>query len=370
MPTSNTYPPDAKPGSSLPASPPGTDFRPLQQFVDNGRYCLLHLHESGGMARVYRALDTHLNREVAVKILAPELTHDPARVERFRLEARRVAALQHPRIVPLLSYGEEGNLFYLVMPFLLRTLRDLFQGRRAFPLADVAALVAEVAGALDYAHDSGIIHRDIKPENILLDDDGHAQLGDFGIAKADSNAPRQLATGSPLAEAEVGRPRLLSLEYTAPEFLLGRPVDRRADVYGLGIVVYEMLTGHVPFPIYEEEMPAVFLRILSEQATPPSLLAPMLLPLTTDAVVLRSMERDPTRRYSSAGEFSAALAATLDVPVGNIPYEYPSRPPFRTIPLNGSYVTIPLRPRRFISSSSSSSWLGRLWGFFRRRKRR
>jgi serine/threonine-protein kinase len=322
------------------------------------------------MARVYRALDTQQGREVAVKILAPDVTSDAVRIERFRLEARRVAALQHPRIVPLLSYGEEDALFYLVMPFIARTLRDLFQKRRAFPLADVVALVTEIADALDYAHAFGIIHRDIKPENILLDDDGHALLGDFGIAKADSTAPQQLATGLPLAAAEVGRPRLLSLEYTAPEFILGQPIDRRADVYGLGVVVYEMLTGHVPFPLDEEDVSAVILRIVSEQATPPSLLAPMLLPLTTDAVVLRSIERDANRRYPAAGEFAAALAATLAVPVGNIPHEYVSRPPFGTGPLRGSYVTTPLRPRRFISSSSSTSWLGKLWRFFRRGRSR
>jgi eukaryotic-like serine/threonine-protein kinase len=365
MPTSNTYPPRAQPVSSQPAAPQGSGYPPLHHFIDNGRYCLLHLHESGSMARVYRALDTHLDREVAVKFLAPELTHDEVRIERFLLEAQRVAALQHPHIVPVLSYGKEGTLCYLVMPFFLRTLRDLFQRRRAFPLADVVALVIEVAGALNYAHESGIIHRDVKPENILLDDDGHALLGDFGIAKADASVPHQLATGLPLA-AEAGRPRLLSIEYSAPEFILGKPIDRRADIYGLGILVYEMLTGIVPFPLVEEEVTDIILRILSEQATPPSLLAPMLLPLTTDAVVLKAIERNPDRRYASAGEFSAALAETLAVPVGNIPHEYPSRPPLRSIPLHGSYVTMPLRPRRFISMSSSSSWLRKLWGFFRR----
>jgi serine/threonine protein kinase len=366
MSKSNTHPPEVQPGSSSLHGPPQGYGFPPQQSVDNGRYALLHVHESGGMARVYRALDTHLGREVAVKILAPELTNDAVRIERFRLEARRVAALHHPHIVPLVSYGEEGSLFYLVMPFFARTLRDAFQKRRAFPLADVVALVTEVASALDYAHELGIIHRDVKPENILLDDDGHALLGDFGIAKADSTAPRGLATGRPLTTAEAGQPRLGSLEYTAPEYLMGGPFDRGVDVYGLGIVVYEMLTGHVPFPLGQQEVTAVILRILNEQATPPSLLAPVLLPLTTDAAVLRAIERDPRRRYASASEFSVALAETLAVPVGNVPYEYPSRPPFRSIPLHGSYVTTPLRPRRFISTSSSSSWIRKVWRVFRR----
>jgi eukaryotic-like serine/threonine-protein kinase len=365
MPKSNAYPPQVQPESTLPGKPPATGFPPLRQYIDNGRYCLLHLHESGGMARVYRALDTHLGREVAVKILAPELTTDGVSIERFRREARRVAALQHPHIVPLLSYGEEGSFFYLVMPFVTRTLRDAFQKRRAFPLSDVVTLVTQVSSALDYAHELGIIHRDVKPENILLDDEGQAVLGDFGIAKADAYASRQLATGLPLAEAEAGRPRILSLEYAAPEFLMGKPIDRRSDIYGLGVVVYEMLTGHRPFPV-EDDVSAVILRILSEQATPPSLLAPTLLPFTTDAVVLKAIERELHRRYATVGEFSAALAETLAVPVGNIPYEYPSRPPLRSIPLQGSYATTPLRPRRFVLRSSPS-WLGKIWSAIYRR---
>ena len=338
---------------------PPSRFAPLyhQQTVGNGRYHLLHLHASGGMARVYRALDSQLAREVAIKELAPELTGDTVRVERFRLEARRVAALHHPHIVPLLNYGEEGNFFYLVMPFYPHTLRDAFEKRRAFPLADVVAITTQVAAGLDYAHQFGLIHRDVKPENILLDEDGQVLLGDFGIAKSDATAPRGLATGLPLTTAEEGRPRLLSLPYTAPEYLMGEPFDRRADVYGLGIVVYEMLTGHVPFPLEGGEVSAVIMRILTESATPPSLLAPVLLPFTIDAVVLGALERDPRQRFGSAGEFSSALAETLSVPVGTMPYDYPSRPHFRSAPLRESYVTIPLRSR----------WS--LWAFLRRRKR-
>ena len=327
---------------------PPSRFAPphLQQAVGNGRYHLLHLHAAGGMARVYLALDTQLAHEVAVKELAPELTGDTVRVERFRLEARRVAALHHPHIVPLLNYGEEGNVFYLVMPFYPRTLRDAFAKRRAFPLADVVAVTTQVAAGLDYAHQFGLIHRDVKPENILLDEAGHALLGDFGIAKSGPTAPRGLATGLPLTSAEAGRPRLVSLEYTAPEYLMGQPFDRRADVYGLGIMVYEMLTGRVPFPFEGAEVSSVIMRILTESATPPSLLAPVLLPFTIDAVVLGALERDPRQRFGSAGEFSMALAETLSVPAGTIPYDYPSRPPFRSAPLRDSYVTIPLGRRR------------------------
>ena len=348
-------------GSSQPDQPDTKQSVPLSsayitqpQFIGNGRYRLLRLHASGGMARVYQALDTQTGREVAIKVLAPELRQDVVRVERFRLEARRIAALHHPQIVPLLDYGEEGPILYLVMPFYPHTLRDELGKRKVFRLAEVVSLCSQMAAALDYAHQFGLIHSDIKPENILLDEAGHARLGDFGIAKADHSAPRALATSGPLAAAEAGRARMASIEYGAPEYLMGKPIDPRADVYELGVVVYEMLTGHVPYQVEEARVSASILRILTEPTTPPSLLAPALLPLTTDAVVLGALEKDPRQRYATPGEFSRALTQTLLTPVGNIPFDYSSLPP----------PPLPLGQRQGPFTSVRRS----LFNFFRRQK--
>jgi serine/threonine protein kinase len=324
------------------------------RFVGNGRYRVLRLHASGGMARVYLASDIQLGRQVAIKVLAPELLQDTVRVERFRLEARRVAALRHPQIVPLLDYGEEGSILYLVMPFYPHTLRDEFEKRKVFRLAEVVNVSTQVAAALDHAHQYGLIHRDIKPENILLDEAGNALLGDFGIAKADYTAPRKLATSGPLAAAEAGRARLATIEYSAPEYLMSQPIDRRADVYGLGIVVYEMLTGHVPYQVEGERVTAAILRILTEPTTPPSFLAPASLPLTTDAVVLGALEKDARQRYGTPGEFSRALAQTLLNPAGLVPFDYSSLPPSR------------LAWNQHQRPSSSVRWS--LVNFFRRQK--
>lgn len=301
-----------------------------------GRYELVRLLATGGMSRVYQARDAQLGREVALKVLAPGLAHDPVRVERFRLEARRVAALRHPHIVPLLDYGEEGDTFYLVMPFYPHALREELRARASLPLAEATAIAAQLASALDYAHQQGLVHRDVKPENILLDEGGNALLTDFGIAKSVPSAPRNLATAGPLAAAEAGQMPIASIEYSAPEHLMGRPTDARSDVYGLAIVVYELLTGHVPLPLNGEHIYMTIMRMLTEPPTPPSLLALQPLPPMLDTVLLCALESDPRRRYASPGEFCAALAQTLARPEsGDLP-SFPPSPPFPSYSPNPS----------------------------------
>ncbi len=273
------------------------------------RYARLRPLAQGGMSQVYLAHDERLGREVAVKVLAPELTGDTVRVERFRLEARRVTALQHPNIVPLLDYGEEGGRLFLVMPVYVTALREVMEQRGAFPLLEMAAIVSQVASALDYAHQHGLIHRDVKPENILLDENGRALLTDFGIAKSAPSAPERLMTSGPLSAMEAGQMPIASVEYSSPEHLLGRATDTRTDVYGLGVVAYELLTCHVPFALDRERMYTLLLRLLTERPRPPSALAPLPLPAEVDGVILHALASDPAARYPTPGAFADALAA-------------------------------------------------------------
>lgn len=297
----------------------------------------------GGMSQVYRAQDRFTGHEVALKVLSKELSSDAVRVQRFQLEAKRVAALQHRNIVPLLDYGTQGDRLYLVMPVYPATLRDVLLRGPAISYRTAVQVAAQIAAALDYAHKNGIVHRDVKPENVLLDAEGHAYLTDFGIAKSTPAAHAALATAAPLAAAEVGRSPIVSIEYTPPELLLGRPIDPRADVYGLAVVVYEMLTGRVPYPFEDSRIYALVTRLLTGGATRPSALAPVPLPPGADAVILRALDANPERRYPTAGTFASTLAALdstepeaegLDVP-RDIPLwmtevaTQPAPPPFR-----------------------------------------
>ena len=257
----------------------------------------------GGMAEVYRARDFVLQRDVAVKVLPRSLAEDPNYVARFREEARVVAALSHPNIVPVYTFGEERGLLYLVMPIMRQSLRDLIDADGALPPSEAAQFALQVAAGLEAAHALGLVHRDVKPENVMLDADGHALLTDFGIARElatlKRREPRTLAaTGLP-----VGTP-----EYMAPEQLEGRPLDQRADIYSLGVVLYELLTGSAPF---RAETPySVAAKALTEPIIPPSALQHSLWP-EIEAVVMRALSRNPQDRYPNIPAFAAALRAAM-----------------------------------------------------------
>lgn len=265
-----------------------------------GGYQLLSLLGAGGMAEVYLAKDPKLGREVAVKVLPASLALDAGYVERFRDEARRVAALSHPNIVPVYYYGEERGLLFLVMPVLRESLRERMEREGALPVSDAARYVVQIAAALDAAHAQGLVHRDVKPENILLNTEGKALLTDFGIAREASflkqtGANRTLAsTGLP-----VGTP-----EYMAPEQLRAGLVDQRADIYALGAVFYELLTGTVP---HDAPTPyEVAALVLTAPLTPPSKRNRIIWP-ELERVVMKALSSDPNDRYPSTRAFAMAV---------------------------------------------------------------
>lgn len=269
---------DAETGSTVDSRPrfevPETDdLQPLfPQFSD------ISLLGVGGMGAVYRAQQTSLDRTIALKILPRESGADPAFAERFAREAKALASLSHPNIVALHDFGESGGYFYFVMEFIEGvTLRDAIRRKTMSP-QEAVRVVPEICEALQFAHDQGIVHRDIKPENILLSKDGRVKIADFGLAKLLAVPEMQL----PLTASRhiVGTPH-----YMAPE-QMERPleVDHRADIFSLGVVFYELLTGELPIGRFD----------------PPS--QRVTIDVRLDEVVLRTLEKDPSRRYQHVGD--------------------------------------------------------------------
>jgi tRNA A-37 threonylcarbamoyl transferase component Bud32 len=239
---------------------------------------ILELIGQGGMGAVYKARQTKLERLVALKVLPPEWGRDPAFAERFAREARALARLSHPHVVAIYEFGETAGLYYFVMEFVDGVnLRQLLQAGRLQP-QEALALVPQICEALQYAHKEGIVHRDIKPENVLLDRKGRVKIADFGLAKLLGGARAEFTlTGS---QQVMG-----TLDYMAPE-QRQRPLetDHRADIYSLGVLFYEMLTGELPLGRF----------------APPSQKAPV--DARLDEVVLRALESDPERRYQHASD--------------------------------------------------------------------
>lgn len=251
----------------------------------------------GGMACVYLARDVRLGRDVAVKVLSDQLAQRQGFRERFLREARLAAALDHPNIVPIYDFGDESALF-LVMPFVSGgSLQHLVREGPMDP-ARVATYGAQIADALDYAHQRNVVHRDVKPANILIHADGRLMLSDFGLAKI-------LSTGAPVAKRN--RPDAGTPEYMAPEQIEGQS-DPRSDIYGLGVVLYLLLTGKLPFT--GPTPGAVMEEHLTRLAEPPRRINPAVTP-AMDAVVLRALAKHPDDRYQTATELGAALLAAV-----------------------------------------------------------
>ncbi len=265
----------------------------------------------GGMGVVFLAQQARPHRQVAVKVLLLSLMPDPARrtrfLQRFRREADAVAALDHPNILPIFEYGEQTDLAYLVMPYVGGgTLRDRIERKGQLPLAEVAGFLSQAAAALDYAHGHGVIHRDVKPQNMLLYPDKRLMLSDFGIAKVAQAAAEEEGQVSPQLTTfghVVGTP-----DYIAPEQAMGHTVDARADIYSLGVVLFYMVTGRVPF-IAAQPM-TVAAKHVSEAPPAPREFRPDL-PTEAEKVILKALAKNPAGRYHSAGEFARAFRAAL-----------------------------------------------------------
>lgn len=263
-------------------------------FAD--RYQVARPLARGGMAEVYLATDTRLDRPVAVKVMHAELAANTAFVERFEREARAMAGLNHPNMVRVYDYGTDSDSPYIVMEYVRgKTLRELLHDSGMPPPDRAAEVIADVAGALQYAHENGIVHRDVKPGNIMIDTDGTVKVTDFGIAQAPGEDAQQLTQ----VGAVVG-----TAAYFSPEQAQGKAADARSDVYAMGCVLYELITGSTPF---EGETPwAIAYQHVNDPMAPPSTRNPRV-PRDLELITMRAVAKDPNQRYQSAAEMRIDL---------------------------------------------------------------
>jgi Protein kinase domain len=300
---------------------------PIPGFLEVGTevagYRVASFIGRGGMAVVYRAEDLRLGRNVALKLLAPELSQNEKFQQRFMRESRLAAAIDHPNIIPIYEAGEVGGLLYIVMRYVEGSdLKQVIEREGPLDPVRVSMLLRQVAGALDAAHSRGLVHRDVKPGNVLLasgagpEDEDHVYLTDFGLTKRSSSLSGLTVTGHFLG----------TIDYVAPEQITGNPVDARTDVYALGCVLYECLTGTVPFQ--RDDDAALLWAHLVE--APPSLHERMPeLPEGLNDIVATAMAKAPDDRYDTCREVAAAVAAEVGLTSGSasVPVAWPAAPP-------------------------------------------
>jgi eukaryotic-like serine/threonine-protein kinase len=267
--------------------------RLASETIVDGRYRVLNRVGSGGMADVYCAEDLQLGRRVALKVLHSRFAEDPEFVERFRREARSAAGLNHQNVVSVYDRGEWEGTYYIAMEFLDgRTLKAVVQQESPLDPTRAIDLTVQVLRAARFAHRRGIIHRDLKPHNVIVDEEGRAKVTDFGIARAGASDMTQ--TGSIMGTAQ----------YLSPEQAQGFAVSEPSDLYSIGIILYELLTGRVPFE--GESAVTIALKHVNERPIPPSTFNRAVTP-ELEGVVLRALEKDPARRFPDADAFIAAL---------------------------------------------------------------
>jgi eukaryotic-like serine/threonine-protein kinase len=268
--------------------------------VLSGRYKLEAKLGSGGMSTVYLARDTTLDRQVAVKVMHREMSEQADQLERFRQEARAVAKLSHPNVVAVIDAGEDGGHPYIVFEYVEgETLKQRINRVGALDPQEALAYAIEIARGLTVAHARRMVHRDIKPQNVLIDSEGRAKLTDFGIS-------RQLEQDGMTATGRV----LGTTDYVAPEQAMGHPVDQRSDVYSLGVVLYEMLVGQVPF--HADSQVGVAMKHVNEELPDVQQRRPEL-SAAAALVVERATAKDPGQRYQKVGELIDDLSTALEV---------------------------------------------------------
>lgn len=284
-----------------------------------GQYHIIEEIGAGGMATVYKAHQPALDRDVAVKVLSPFLAKQADFTERFTREAQAIGKLNHPNILPVYDFGQDKGYSYLVIRYIphATTLSDLM--KHPLDPAKIVDIVGQIAAALDHAHQAGIIHRDVKPDNIMVDGDWFL-LTDFGLAKILESPTRLTGTG-----VGMGTPA-----YMSPEQGMGEPVDQRTDIYSLGIIVYEMLTGKIP---HQGETPiATVMKRITDPLPSPRSLKPSITP-AVEKVLLKALELEPSRRFQRAGELAAALKAAFSAPEKPVlPPPPPPTPPKPPLP--------------------------------------
>ncbi len=263
-----------------------------------GRYEILGRVGGGGMAIVYKGLDILLHRHVAVKVLRQQYVHDEEFIQRFRREAQAAASLSHPNVVSIYDVGQEEDIHYIVMEYVEgTTLNEQIKEKAPLQVEEAVHIASQICDALDHAHHNQIIHRDIKPHNILIGKNGRVKVTDFGIARAVTSSTIT-QTGSVVG----------SVHYFSPEHAKGTPTGEQSDLYSLGIVMYQMLTGRLPF--LGESPISVALKHLQEDVEEPRKVNP-LIPQSVENIILRAMRKSTSERYRSAKDMLSDLESCL-----------------------------------------------------------
>ena len=281
------------------------------------RYEILENVGNGGMATVYKAKDKILNRKVAIKVLKDEFANDQEFIKRFQIEAQSAASLSHPNIVSIYDVANEGNIHYIVMELIEgQTLKDVIKNEGKIDWRRSAEIASQIASGLSVAHKNHIIHRDIKPHNIIITKEGIAKITDFGIAKATSSSTINANANS-----------LGSVHYFSPEHARGGYTDEKSDLYSLGVVLYEMVTGKLPFD--GDNAVTVAMKHLKETPVPPKELAPDI-PEGLNSIIKKAMQKEVSERYNSASAIYTDLQRVLKIPNTLLVGEYAEEPRFNT----------------------------------------